>query len=284
MSGRASAATAVEERFACGTALVTGGGSGIGEGLVRRLAASGMTVVVADVDKGRAEAVASEVSAAGGAAVPYAVDVTDPDAVEQLADEVFIRHGSLELLVNNAGIETGGRLWEVDVERWRRLMSINLDGVFHGIRSFVPRMLDQGLPGIVANVASVGGVTTMPFQGPYIASKHAVVALSECLFHDVAGVSAPLQVSVVLPTWVRTRIFAGAQADGPVHGTAAAEHFEAMRRSNQEVGLDPPEAAARILEGLAAGEFWVFTDAERGHDLMRRRGEHLVARTLPVAP
>lgn len=264
-----------------GTALVTGGGSGIGEGLVRRLAERGMTVLVADVDLGRAEAVAERVRADGGDALAHGVDVTDPAAMERLAAAVFERHGHLELLVNNAGIETGGRVWEIDPDRWRSLMAVNLDGVFHGIAAFVPRMIAQGASATVANVASVGGVTTMPFQGAYIASKHAVVGLSECLFHDLADAGSSVRVAVVLPGWVRTRIFADAGAHAP-RGDSG-EHFEAMRVSNLERGLDPYDAAERIVDGLVRGDFWVFTD-ERGPELMRSRCEQLLERGLPVQP
>ncbi|WP_244931327.1 SDR family NAD(P)-dependent oxidoreductase [Nocardioides sp. W7] len=271
------------ERLTRGTALVTGGGSGIGEGLVRRLTRRGMTVLVADIDLDRAETVAVGVRADGGDARAHAVDVTDPAAVDRLAQEVFERHGSLELLVNNAGIETGGRVWEVDPARWRSLVAVNLGGVFHGIAAFVPRMIAQGSPGTVANVASVGGVTSMPFQGAYIASKHAVVGLSECLFHDLAETGSSLQVSVVLPGWVRTRIFADAGSHAPQGASGAGEHFEALTVSNQERGLDPLDAADRIVEGLAGGDFWVFTD-DRGPRLMRQRGEQLLAGGLPVQP
>lgn len=266
-----------------GTALVTGGGSGIGEGLVRRLAQRGMTVLVADVDLGRAEAVAERVRADGGDALAHGVDVTDPAAMERLAAAVFERHGRLELLVNNAGIETGGRVWEIDPDRWRSLMAVNLDGVFHGIAAFVPRMIAQGAPATVANVASVGGVTTMPFQGAYIASKHAVVGLSECLFHDLADAGSSVRVAVVLPGWVRTRIFADAGEHAPRGDSGAGEHFEAMRVSNLERGLDPYDAAERIVDGLVRGDFWVFTD-ERGPELMRSRGQQLLERGLPVQP
>lgn len=272
------------ERLTHGTALVTGGGSGIGEGLALRLAERGMTALVADIDLDRAEGVADSIRARGGDARAHRVDVTDASAMDQLAQEVMERHGSLELLVNNAGIETAGRAWEVDPDRWRRLMAVNLDGVFHGIAAFVPRMIAQGSPGKVANVASVGGVTTMPFQAAYIASKHAVVGLSECLFHDLAEIGAAIDVSVVMPGWVRTRIFSDAGSQVPLSHPRAEEHFAAMRASNQAHGLDPLEAAGRVVGGLSRGDFWVFTDEERGADLMRRRGAQLAGRGRPQQP
>lgn len=268
-------------RFTHGTALITGAGSGIGEGLARQLGGRGMTVLVVDVDLERAEAVAAGVRAAGGDARAHAVDVTDASAMERLALEVFEHHGSLELLVNNAGIETGGRVWEVEPARWRHMMAVNVDGVFHGIAAFVPKMIAQGSAGTVANVSSIGGFTTMAHQGAYITSKHAVVGLSECLFHDVAEVGASLQVSVILPGWVRTRIFADAGSHAPEGDSG--DRFENLRVSNLEHGLDPLDAAKRMIDGLARGDFWVFTD-ESGPARMRGRGEQLMAGGLPAQP
>lgn len=276
--------TMTQERFGRGTAVVTGAGAGIGEGLVRHLATLGMWVVVADVDERRAAAVAGALRADGLRASAHTVDVSDPAALEELAETTYADHGSVELLVNNAGVELGGRVWETDVDRWRRLMSVNLDGVFHGVRAFLPRMLRQGSPATVANVASVGAVTTLPQQGAYVASKHAVLALTECLHQEVAETGAPVQVSAVLPTWVRTRIFEDALAAGPLGSPEAQRFLESMGTSVVERGMAPDEAAERILEGLARGDFWVFTDAERGEELRAARGRRLVDGGFPALP
>src|SRR5690606_27500614 len=131
------------------------------------------------IDGDRAAKVADEIVAAGGKAEPYAVDVADPDAVETMASEVFDRHGSVELLVNNAGVESAGLLWEIDRERWQRLMQINVDGVFYCLQSFVPRMIAAGTPSCIANLSSVGGLNAVAVQSPYIVSKHAVLAMTE---------------------------------------------------------------------------------------------------------
>src|SRR5437899_1545936 len=116
-----------KERFNSGTAVVTGAGSGIGEGLARNLAALGMTVVVADIDIDRARSVADDLASAGGGAVAHWVDVADAASVDLMAASVFDRYGGVELLINNAGVENAGLLWEVDVERWNKVMAINVD-------------------------------------------------------------------------------------------------------------------------------------------------------------
>lgn len=272
------------ERFGNGTALVTGGGAGIGEGFVRHLAALGARVVVADVDRSRAEAVADDVRAGGGRAVPYEVDVTDDAAVDRMAEHVFAEFGALDLLINNAGIETAGRLWDVPAARWRQVMSVNVDGVYHCVRSFVPRMIDAGRPAVVANLSSVGGVRTVPFQTPYIVSKHAVLAMTECLHQELRLVDAPVEVCAVLPHSVRSRIFLDAQEAAPAGDPDSDRLFDWMQRANVASGLDPVEAARHMTDQIAAGRFWVFSDDERGADALRARADHLNRQTEPPDP
>jgi NAD(P)-dependent dehydrogenase (short-subunit alcohol dehydrogenase family) len=274
----------VRERFGGGTAVVTGGAAGIGEGFVRYLAANGTRVVIADIDGDRATALASELAADGALAEGRQLDVTDADAVEALAADVFERYGSVELLINNAGLETGGLLWEVTVERWKRLMSVNVDGVYFGIRAFVPRMIAAGKPATIANLSSVGGVATAPLQAPYIVSKHAVLALTECLHQEIAFVGAPIQISAVLPFTVRSRIFTDAQASAPSGNAAADRVFETMQNVNVSSALDPVEAAERMLTSIAAGNFWVFSDDTVGEASLARRAERLATISPPPDP
>lgn len=276
--------TSAAERFAGGIALVTGGAAGIGEGFVRHLASLGMRVVVADVDGARAEAVAGDIRAGGGRAEPYEVDVTDADAVDRMAAHVFDTYGGVDLLVNNAGIESSGWLWEIPVTRWRQVMAINVDGVFHCVRSFIPRMIEVGRPAVVANLSSVGGVRTVPLQTPYIVTKHAVLALTECLHQEVSLTGAPIQVCAVLPHSVRSRIFLDAQAAAPSGDPLADRLFSWMQEANVASGLDPVEAAEHMVAQIAAGEFWIFSDDERGAAALRSRAEHLDAQSAPADP
>ena len=167
--------------FDGGVAVITGAGAGIGAGLARHAAGLGMTVVLADIDGAAVAALRDELTAAGGAAVDVVCDVRDPDAVELLAESTYRDIGPVRLLVNNAGIEQFGYLWDTPVENWNRVVEINVSGVFHGIRAFVPKMIDTGTSAWVWNLSSIGGVAAVPLQAPYIMSKHAVLALTECL-------------------------------------------------------------------------------------------------------
>ncbi|MGW0175049.1 SDR family NAD(P)-dependent oxidoreductase [Rhodococcus sp. NPDC003322] len=275
---------AARERFSRGVAVVTGAAAGIGEGIARHLASLGMTAVVADVDTERARTVADDIVAGGGRAEPHTVDVADPESVEAMAAAVFDRHGSVELLVNNAGVETAGLLWEIDRERWRRLMQINVDGVFHCLRSFVPRMIATGTPSCIANLSSVGGLNSVAVQSPYIVSKHAVLAMTECLHQDLSIVGAPIQVSAVIPHSIRSEIFLSAQREAPTANATANAVFAAMQRDNVERGLDPLVAAEHMIEQIARGEFWIHSDDELCIAAAHRRGRQLLELNPPDDP
>ncbi|WP_280491498.1 SDR family NAD(P)-dependent oxidoreductase [Nocardia asiatica] len=277
-------AAAARERFSEGTAVVTGAAAGIGRGLACHLGVLGMTVVVADIDADRAAAVAAEIIEHGGNAESFRVDVADAGAVEDMAATIFARHGSVELLINNAGIESAGLLWEVDPARWRRLMQINVDGVFYCLKSFVPRMIEAGAPSCIANLSSVGGLNTVAVQSPYIVSKFAVQAMTECLWQDLAVVGAPIQVSAVVPHSIRSEIFLAAQRDAPTTDPTANAVFAAMQRDNVEKGLDPLEAAEHMVEQIALGDFWVFSDDAMCTASATRRGEQLLSLSPPSNP
>lgn len=272
------------KRFGSGTAVVTGAGAGIGEGLARHLAALGMHVVVADIDSAASDRVAADITDGGGKSSAYAIDVTDPSAVDAMAAALFDRFGSIELLINNAGLENAGLLWEVDPTRWRNVMSVNVDGVFHGIHSFVPRMIDAGKPAVIANLSSVAAFSSTPVQAPYTVSKHAVLALTECLHQEIALVEAPIQVSAVLPYSIKSSIFNAARKQAPTVNPVANAVFDAMQSANVAAGLDAIKAAELMVEAIARGHFWIFSDDAICAGLAAARGQHLTELTTPQDP
>jgi NAD(P)-dependent dehydrogenase (short-subunit alcohol dehydrogenase family) len=269
------------EVFRGGVAVITGAGSGIGEGLARTAAELGMQVVLADVAPERGERVAAEIRASGGAALALPVDVADPAALDRLAAAVHERLGDVRLLVNNAGIETLGLSWELPAEVWERSLRINVHGVIHGVRAFAPRMLAAGQPAYIANVASIGALGVMPIQTAYIVSKHAVLAFSECLRLEMELVRAPVSVSAVLPGPISTRIFDEA-ATG--RDRAAIEgHRKAMNAMIRGPGsITGKHAAERILAGVAAKQFFVSTHPELTAQMAKGRAEQLAALATPV--
>ncbi|MBX5487164.1 MAG: SDR family NAD(P)-dependent oxidoreductase, partial [Mycolicibacterium hassiacum] len=260
-----SETVSAREVFGGGVAVVTGAGAGIGAGLARHAHRLGMSVVLADVNADAIAALRDELNADGGTAVDVVCDVRDPDAVAELAERTYRDVGPARLLVNNAGVEQFGYLWDTPVANWNRVMDINVSGVFHGVRAFLPRMLDNPAPAWVWNLSSIGGVAAVPLQTPYIVSKHAVLALTECLRLEVqlAGHDDHVHVQAVLPGAVRSNIF---EAAGGVDGDGAdVEAAESQRRAMLDIkanAMDPLEAAEVVFEQAARGEFYLLTQPD----------------------
>lgn len=267
------------EKFRGGVAVITGAGSGIGAGLARETAALGMKVVLADIAADRIAAVAAEIEGGGGLALAVPTDVADPAALERLAAQACEAFGDVTLLVNNAAIEAVGYSWEISAAAWERILDINIHGVVHGVRAFAPRMLAAGRPACIANVSSIGGISTLPMQTPYILSKHAVLSFSECLYLEMQLAKAPIQISVVLPGPVATRIFE--DLPDPAPGADAALHHRLMRQMLSGEGITGGEAARRILAGIAAGQFWVSTHPEMCDFMAKSRADYLAGSRLP---
>lgn len=269
------------EVFKDGVAVITGAGSGIGEGLARHAAELGMKVVLADIAADRIEKVAADIRAAGGEALPVPTDVSDPAALDRLAEKTYTAYGDVRLLVNNAGIETLGFVWEIPTALWEKTLNINIHGAIHGVRAFVPRMLTAGKPAFIANTASIGGLGMMPVQTSYILSKHAMISFSECLHLEMQVKQAPIQVSAVLPGPVASRIFTDSpENDDPV----ASRHRKIMQEMLATQGISGYEAAQSILQQIAAGQFWVSTHPEITEQFARDRAAHLSSLATPALP
>lgn len=272
--------TQEEQVFAGGVAVITGAGSGIGMGIARRCGAIGMTVVVTDIDEARAQAVARRILADGGKAEALRVDVSRPEALDQLAEEVFERHQSVRLLVNNAGIETLGNTWEIPSARWEATLNVNIHGIVHGARAFIPHMLRAGEKAWIANLSSIGAFGVMPAQTAYIMSKHAVQSFSECLYLELQLARAPIQVCAVVPGMLKTSIFSAEAGAGEPE--SAARHRAAMADMMAHYGMDLDEGCTKIVAKIAAGEFWVDTQEEMTDGIVAGRVAFLQSRRPPV--
>ncbi|AXB80576.1 SDR family oxidoreductase [Novosphingobium sp. P6W] len=252
--------TEEEKVFSGGVAVITGAGAGIGMGLARRCGQIGMTVVVTDIDEAKARAVAAEIVAAGGKAEARRVDVSKPEALDSLAQGVFDRHGAVRLLVNNAGIETIGYTWEIPVARWETTLNVNIHGVVHGVRAFVPHMLRAGEEAWIGNLASIGSFGQMPTQTAYIMSKHAIQAFSECLYLEMQLAKAPINVCSIVPGMLKTSIFDAAAGAGEPEG--AATHRAIMAEMMANYGMDLDEGCRTFVAGMAARKFWISSQPE----------------------
>jgi NAD(P)-dependent dehydrogenase (short-subunit alcohol dehydrogenase family) len=264
-----------------GVAVITGAGSGIGEGLARYAAAIGMKVVLADIARDRIDKVAADIESAGGVALPVVTDVSDPAALEALADTTVDTFGSVRLLINNAGIETLGLSWEIPAAIWEKTLNINIHGVIHGVRAFAPRMIASGEPAYIANTASIGALGIMPVQTSYILSKHAVLAFSECLYMEMKLKQLPIHVSAIMPGPVATRIFTDSAGTKDATSNFHQKVMEDMLAANGMTGM---EAARIILPQIAAGEFWVSTHPDMTKEYAANRARHLTELSLPALP
>lgn len=260
------------DELAGGVAVITGAGSGLGAGLVTQAAELGMRIALADIDGDTIEARASDLRDAGIDALARRIDVRQADEFQSLSDEVYDRWGSTTLLINNAGIELHGNTWELPPEQWQRTIDINLVGVFNGIRAFVPRMIQEPGTSHVVTISSVAALRTNPGTSAYAASKHANLALTECLALELASSAPQIRVTAVLPGSVRSRIFESAFTADTSAGRASRD---ALAASMADHGMAPEEAARVIFEGVARGELRVHTDPETSRRFIAARASAL---------
>jgi NAD(P)-dependent dehydrogenase (short-subunit alcohol dehydrogenase family) len=246
-------------------AVVTGASSGIGLALAERLAQSGLRVVLADVDEPGLAAAADQISRHGVETLTVPTDVSDEGAVQALAAATLERFGATHVLCNNAGVATRADPWLGPLSAWRWVLGVNLWGVIHGVRAFLPTLIAQG-EGHIVNTASMAGLS--PGFGPsYDASKHAVVAITEDLYGMLALLGLPIGVSVLCPGWVRTNImdadrnWPAALGETPQPGMASAIVEPHVRRAIDE-GVTPAAVADQVADAISTGRYWVFPSPE----------------------
>lgn len=265
------------------TAVVTGGASGIGFALARRFGAEGANLVIADVELAALAAAEAELADAGYPVLALTCDVRRPEQVESVAVAAEHRFGAVHLVCNNAGVAATGRVEELSVEAWSWVLDVNLWGVIHGCRTFVPRLAAHGEPAHIVNTASMAGLDSGPLMAPYFVSKFGVVALSESLWHEQRLAGSAIGVSVLCPGFVRTRIADPARNAPPgvrdwvTPGSEAGAAFAAVLRSGVEGGKPPAEIADTVWQAVQADRFWILPHAAEGSlDTVRARADAIV--------
>ena len=267
-------------------AVITGGASGIGRAVAERAAAEGMKLVLADIEEAVLAATARALTSEGADVLAVVTDVSDAASVRALREQTLQHFGGAHLVHNNAGVGVGGPIWEVTEEEWRWILGVNLWGVVHGINVFVPLLLEQG-EGHVVNTASIAGLTSTPGLGPYTATKHAVVAISESLFKDLRAAGAPIGVSVLCPGFVQTGI---AQSDrnrpdwAPEHDPASAGERTSFIQAMVDAGIQPQAVADRVLAAVHDGTFYILTHPEMKPALALRHQDILEGRQPSPGP
>jgi NAD(P)-dependent dehydrogenase (short-subunit alcohol dehydrogenase family) len=249
-------------------AVVTGAASGIGAALARAFGAAGGRVVVADVEIDALEEVASALRAQGVEVLAVATDVSDPDAVERLAQRTIEHFGRVDVLCNNAGVSTFNALADQTPSDWRWVLGVNLWGVIHGVQSFLPILRAQGTPAHIVSTSSIAGLWSgVSFIGPYAVSKVGVVSLSETLRDELRAAGSPIGVSVLIPSSVSTKVMESERNRpgtlGSEQRTPIAEQVRLMIRDGLfgPDGKSPDEIAAITLDAIRKDRFWIITHA-----------------------
>ncbi len=271
-------------------AVVTGGASGIGNGMCRAFAEAGMKIVVADVEDEAREAAVKALVGEGADAIGVRCDVTDEASVVAVRDEALATFGKVHVVCNNAGVAGGGPgpLWSLPQADWDWVMGVNLQGVVHGIRVFVPTILEQDEGGHVVNTASLAGL--MHGAGIYGVSKQACVALSEALFRDLSLADPKVGVSVLCPAWVRTRIMESERnrPEAPRPAVEIPAEIQAARDMVAgfiERGLDPLDVGRQVAAAIRERRFYILTHPGWNNMLEKRFGDILEGRDpVPVPP
>ena len=267
-------------------AVVTGAASGIGMGLARQCAAKGMRLALADVDEGGLSQIGKELEAKGSEVCVLPTDVRQAENVEALASATLERFGAVHLVFNNAGVLLSGCAWERTDDDWRWVLDVNFFGVVNGVRTFVPIFLDQGEPAHMVNTASVGGLMVGPYLSPYIVSKHAVVALTESVYHELAALGSPVGISVLCPGPIATgisdseRIRPADRAETRPLASDAERDYDTMLSSGIAAGMDPDDVGKIVFEALVADRFWIYTHPVYT-EAIQGRMESILAGTNP---
>ncbi len=278
-------------------AVVTGGASGIGRSLVTQLAEQGARVVIADVVPDAIARTRAELAERGLEVEGHVVDVTRAESVDALADSVFAEFGNVHLLFNNAGVgvnEARRKLWELHPKDWEWAYAVNVMGVMHGIRAFVPRMIERGEQGCIVNTSSGnGGIASLPTTPIYASTKAAVTSLTEVLHFQFLAAGAKLSAHALFPGpfLVDTNILNSDRARTDafrVDGQSPAPYVD-MKALAASTGLafqltSPDEVATMALDGIREGRFWILSKLGKSDENLRRRTESILARENPTLP
>jgi NAD(P)-dependent dehydrogenase (short-subunit alcohol dehydrogenase family) len=240
------------------TAVVTGAASGIGLAMSERFAGAGAKVVMADVEEAALVREATRLQRAGADVFAVLTDVADSAQVESLRDQALAQYGAVHVVCNNAGVAPAGPMLSTTAADWRWIVDVNVLGVAHGVIAFGPLLVEQGM-GHIVNTASEAGLVTTVSLGMYCATKHAVVGLSESLYHELApqGVG----VSCLCPNLVKTSIFHSERNRPGGAALSAQEHavISPLRESLDAMGIAPAQVATDVIDAVTSGKFWIFT-------------------------
>ncbi|HEY7123301.1 MAG TPA: SDR family NAD(P)-dependent oxidoreductase [Ktedonobacterales bacterium] len=247
-------------------AVVTGGASGIGRALAEHAAQLGMKIVLADIEEGALQQARQALEAGSAQVLAVKTDVSKAEEVEALAHKTLEHFGAVHLLFNNAGVGAGATIWDSTLADWQWVLGVNLWGVIHGVHTFVPLMLKQGVEAHIVNTASIAGLISGPGLGIYKVTKFGVVTLSETLYSELTLTGAPIKVSVLCPGWVKTRVMESERnrpaalqnaAQEPLN--PAGEAILQMVHQAVETGMAPSQVAEAVFQAIREEKFYILT-------------------------
>ena len=268
-------------------AVVTGAASGIGRAMAGRFAAAGMQVVMADVEASALNTAEQEMRAQGATVLSVVTDVSKAAEIETLAHKTLETFGGVHIVCNNAGVGSGGLTWSQPLEDWEWVIGVNLWGVIHGVRTFVPIMLEQKTEGHIVNTASMAGLVSGPFMSVYDVTKHGVVTLSESLHHELSMQGAQVKVSVLCPGFVKTNILDSERNRPAEFQTPQQELDEAGQAMNAafrqfiDQGMPPARVAEKVFAAIQDEKFYILPHPEL-LEPVRSRMEDILAQRNPT--
>ena len=268
-------------------AVVTGAASGIGRAMAGRFAAAGMQVVLADVEASALNTAEQEMRAQGATVLSVVTDVSKAAEIETLAHKTVETFGGVHIVCNNAGVGSGGLTWSQPLEDWEWVIGVNLWGVIHGVRTFVPIMLEQKTEGHIVNTASMAGLVSSPFMSVYDVTKHGVVTLSESLQHELSMQGAQVKVSVLCPGFVKTNIIDSERNRPAEFRTPQQELDEAGQAMNEafrqfiDQGMPPAQVAEKVFAAIQDEKFYILPHPEL-LEPVRSRMEDILAQRNPT--
>lgn len=248
------------------TAVITGGASGIGRAMAELFLSKGMNVVLGDIEQQALDKTVEELKASGPC-TGVVTDVSKADDVQKLAGQAVEEFGDIHIACNNAGVIAGGLLWEESIADYQWQLDVNVWGVIHGIRTFVPIMKPQDTECHIVNTASMAAVTAMPYSGIYHMTKHAVLALSESLYHELSFHAPNVKVSVLCPEAINTGIAesernrpAGYSREGDIVESDERDLIARTLADTVAAGIGPEVMAQRVFEGIVDERFYLLSE------------------------
>jgi NAD(P)-dependent dehydrogenase (short-subunit alcohol dehydrogenase family) len=284
------------DQLAGKVAVVTGGASGIGRAMAERFAGEGMRVVLGDVEAPVLDDAVDAIRSAGGEVLGVLTDVTDFDSVQALHDRAIDAFGAVHVLCNNAGVGSGaeGAMWEYGLTDWGWATAVNVWGVIHGIKAFVPGMVERGEPAHVINTSSGnGGLSPLPSTPVYAMTKAAVVTITECLHAQLAGNAPHVKASVLFPgpNMLRTGLWTSQRNRPASYAPERArvtprKSLDDYDKAMRAAGVEPQyteveEVAEQVIDAIRAERFWILPESDRADESIRARTASMLARSNP---